>query len=43
MIQKKIRCITEIDIIHGTITDFHGTHRRAILISLIMQIEDIAI
>lgn len=43
MIQKKIRCIAEIDIIHGTITDFHGTQGRAILISLIIQIEDIAI
>ena len=35
--------MSEIDIIHGIITDFHGTQRRAILISLIMQIEDIAI
>ena len=43
MIQKKIRCIAEIDIIYGTITDFYGTQRRAILISLIIQIEDIAI
>ena len=43
MIQKKMRCIMEIDIIHGTITDFHGTQRQDILISLIMQIENIAI
>ena len=43
MIQKKMKCIMEIDIIHGTITDFHGTQHQDIVLNLMIRVKNIAI